>query len=128
MTYRFYKDKDGWFIDFQEAIDAGIYSKANLAMVLGADTLLDTLSNNGKEIIVRFEDKKFKGWEGLLEKEGISQDEEALEALGHPVQYGGDYICTKLFGKKYNHKLWLCEVAAYLLNGFPDKIYIKIET
>lgn len=127
MTHRFYKDDSGWFIDLQFLIDNGTFTKANLAMVAGADTLLDILSNDGKEIIIQFEDQKFKGWEGKLENIGISMDEEFLEEIGHPVEYGGDYICTSLKGKLMSHRLWLCQVASFLFGGrFPKTIYIKI--
>lgn len=127
MIHRFYKDDTGWYIDLQSLIEDGTFSKANLAMVAGADTLLDILSNNGKELTVQFEDKKFKGWEYQLEGMGISKDEEYLESVGHPIEYGGDYICTNPPKNNFHHELWLCQVCSFLFGGeFPKYIYIKI--
>jgi hypothetical protein len=62
-VHRFYKDDQGWFIDLPEFLEAGLGTKGNLAMVAGADTLLDRLSNNGDEVILRISDEDFKGSE-----------------------------------------------------------------
>jgi len=122
MTKKFYKDKDGWFIDLPEYIEAGIGTKANLAMVCGADTMLDKLSNNGKEITIQFEDYKFKGHTDQLVNTGIGMDKEALNAVEHPeVEYGGYY-----HAKKLNHNLWLCPVVEFIWGHYPEIIYIKI--
>lgn len=122
MTKKFYKDEEGWFVDLPELIEDGTFTKANFAMVLGADTLLDKLSNNGTEIVIQFEKEKFKGWEEQLKNTSVGMDEEALDELNHPIELGGYYHATK-----HNHPLWLCGVCAYLFEGeFPKNIYIKI--
>lgn len=122
MTKRFYKDEGGWFIDLPEYIEAGIGTKGNLAMVCGADTMLDKLSNNGDEIIIKFEDHKFKGWEDQLTNIGIGMDKEALDAVEHPeVEYGGYY-----HAKKLDHNLWLCPVVEFIWGHYPKEIYIRI--
>jgi len=127
MTKRFYKDAGGWYIDLPELIANGTFAKGNLAMVAGADTMLDILSKYKEEITIKFEDQKFKGWQGHLVQKGISKDEAFLESIGHPVEFGGDYVVTTLFGLPSGHELWLCGVCAYLFNGiFPKNIYIKI--
>ena len=122
MTHRFYKDDTGWYIDLQSLIDDGTFTKGNLAMVLGADTLLDKLSNNGTEITIQFEKEKFKGWQEQLKNTSVGMDEEALEELNHPVELGGYYYAIKM-----QHSLWLCSVASFLFGGdFPKNIYIRV--
>ena len=54
-TYRFYKDEYGWFIDLKWFP----FNKAHLAMVCGADKLLDILSNNSKEVVLSISTSKF---------------------------------------------------------------------
>jgi hypothetical protein len=121
MTKRFYKDDQGWFIDLPELVQDGTFSKSNLAMVLGADTLLDKLSKNGSEITIRFENKKFEGWEEHLRNTSVGMDQEALEDLNHPIELGGYY-----HAEKHDHPLWLCSVCSFLFGGeFPKNIYIK---
>ena len=128
MTHRFYKDKEGWFIDLPELIKDGTFSKSNLAMVAGADELLDIMTKGKKEITLRFEERTFKGWDTRLKFQKMEKDEDLLEELGHPIEWGGDYVCTELFGKPYLHKLWLCQVCAFLFEGkFPKDIFIKKE-
>lgn len=122
MTKRFYKDAGGWYIDLPEYIEAGIGTKANLAMVCGADTMLDRLSNNGDEITIQFEDHTFRGSSDVLINLGMGMDKEALDAVEHPeVEYGGYY-----HAKKLNHDLWLCPVVEFIWGSYPKKIYIKI--
>ena len=122
MTKRFYKDEGGWFVDLPDLIADGTFTKGNLAMVLGADTLLDKLSDDGTEITIQFENKKFKGWEEHLRNTSIGMDEEALDELNHPIELGGYYHAVK-----HNNPLWLCSVASFLFEGeFPKNIYIKI--
>jgi len=122
MTKRFYKDEGGWFVDLPDLIADGTFTKGNLAMVLGADTLLDKLSNNGTEITIQFEKGKFKGWQEQLKNTSLGMDEEALEELNHPVELGGYYYAIKM-----QHSLWLCSVASFLFGGdFPKNIYIRV--
>ena len=61
MIHTFYKDNTGWFIDLPEYINSGLGTKANLAMVLGADTFLDKLSNNGDKITLEISETPIDG-------------------------------------------------------------------
>lgn len=121
LKHRFYKDEEGWFIDLPEFINAGLGTKANLAMVCGADTLLDQLSEGKNEVIMTFSDEPFEGAEKLT-KVGMGADINALEKYGHPIQFGAFY-----YSEERNHELWLCPVTVYVFNGYyPDNIYIKV--
>lgn len=118
MTLRFYKDEEGWFIDLPNYLNVG-GSKAELKMVLGADTFLDWLtplgdteislqiSTNVKEIRARdevFHDRK--GWDWLQRADFI------------PVSEGKYYNV----GPKY---MWLCPVTIYVFGEYPNIIYFK---
>ena len=130
MIKRFYKDDEGWFIDLPHLIEDGTFTKENLAMVLGADTLLDKLYKLTKgidnEITVRFEDTPITTGDGLYNEklilDEIGYDKNKLIAINHPVQTGG-YYHTESDG----HKVWLCAVCAHLFNGvFPKTIYFQV--
>lgn len=130
MIKRFYKDDEGWFIDLPDLIKNGTFTKANLAMVLGADTLLDKLlkirSSNINDVEIRFEDYPIttggKLYNDKLILEKVGYDEAKLTAIGHPVQTGGYY-----HAESDGHKVWLCAVCAHLFNGvFPETIYFQL--
>jgi hypothetical protein len=110
MIQQFYKDKEGWFIDLPEFIEEGHGTKGNLAMVSGADTMLDKLSNNKKRITLRIETEDFEGADGKLRKVGI-------------CFYGENYMFTSA---EHTHRVWLCPVTKYVFGGkYPNKIYIQ---
>jgi hypothetical protein len=130
MIKRFYKDDEGWFIDLPDLIKDGTFTKANLAMVLGADTLLDKLYKLTKgidnEVTVRFEDYPITTGNDLYKDklilDDIGYDKNKLIAINHPVQTGG-YYHTESDG----HKVWLCAVCAHLFKGvFPGTIYFQV--
>lgn len=124
MTKRFYKEKSGlWYIDLPEFLNAGLGNKNNLLMVAGADTFLDILSNNGKEVTIKFSSVPFRGQKDHLKKTGMGMDKALLDSIGHaPVDYGAYYKSTQA-----DHILWLCPVAEYVFDGgYPDDIYIKV--
>ncbi|HEX9980207.1 MAG TPA: DUF6717 family protein [Flavobacterium sp.] len=121
MTHKFYKDEGGWFIDLPEYIEQGLGTKGNLAMVLGADTLLDILSEGKPEISIRIDEEFFEGSEHLR-MTGTGSDVEALEKVGHPIQVGGYYRSDQR-----KHDLWLCPVTKYVFEGrYPKDIYIAV--
>ena len=121
LKHRFYKDEQGWFIDLPEFIEAGLGTKANLAMVCGADTLLDQLSEGKNEVIMTFSDEPFKDAEKLT-KVRMGADIDELEKYGHPIQFGAYY-----YSQERNHELWLCPVTVYVFGGYyPTDIYINV--
>ena len=111
-THRFYKEKGIWYIDLKNWVGP----KAALAMVKGADTFLDMLSNNTGEVFVNFSDKEFEGSEELKRVKKISQFKGG----------GADYVCPS----HNNHKMWLCNVTLFVFGGyFPKSIWFnKAET
>jgi hypothetical protein len=110
--HRFYRDSDGWFIDLPEYIEQGLGTKANLAMISGADTLLEILSNGQEEVFVCMDREPFTGAEELVRiREGMNEEDE----------FGAYYRAVER-----QHDLWLCPVTLYVFDGvYPDKIYIS---
>ena len=121
-THRFYKDEFGWFIDLPEFIEMGLGSKGNLAMVAGADLMLDELSKDGNEVTLRIYDKPFEGHEDVLVMQRMGMDEDVLNEYGHPIQFGGYYN-----RERDNFEIWLCPVTIYVFGGeYPDRIYYQV--
>lgn len=111
--YRFYKNELGWFIDLKWFP----FSKGYLAMVLGADILLDELSDNTSEVYLRISSFKINDYTDVIVKK------RTLSFLGGAVY---KTLLTKLpnigFGK---NKLWLCFITLLIFGRYPNKIYFK---
>lgn len=109
---RFYKEDSGkWYIDLPEWIEKGL-PKEDLEMVMGADTMLDMLSNNSDEVTLRFSDKI--GEDNYMHKVELAKFEED--------EYGATY---KVISFHDPIDVWLCPVTKFVFDGnFPDKIYI----
>jgi hypothetical protein len=122
MIHTFYKDNTGWFIDLPEYINSGLGTKANLAMVLGADTFLDKLSDNGNRITLEISETPIDGSDDVLDIVGFDSPEEDLIEVGHPIEVGAYYEDLKT-----QHMMWLCPVTLYIFKGhYPDTIYYKV--
>ncbi len=106
--FEFYKDHSGWFIDFPEYIEKGYGTKADLAMVQGADDLLDSIGNGNKRVQFTFSN--------------VKMDKARIELV----------CCAKnQWGATYNTnnetvpKVWLCNVTKLFFDGtHPHRIYI----
>ena len=55
--FKFYKDEGGWFVD----LPGWEGTKADLAMVSGADTMLDIISQGENDIMVLLSTEEFDG-------------------------------------------------------------------
>jgi len=49
-TFDFYKDNTGWYIDFPAFIEQGLGTKGDLAMVSGADAMLEYLGQGNERV------------------------------------------------------------------------------
>jgi len=104
MVFNFYKNKYGdWYIDLPEYPGP----QEDLQMVAGADTLLDFLSGNTNSFT------------GIISKEFVPGSIVISRDYQKPEPNEGEYY---LYGEL---SIWLCEVTAYVLGKFPDKIYIS---
>lgn len=130
VTKRFYKDPDGrWYIDLPEYIDQGLGTKDNLEMVAGADTLLDKLSNDSDQVVLKFDDQPFEGHTIHLIRS--AQDDESYADIDPDLDAGGyyHYYDNPLWLNKIINRfcpVWLCPVTLYVFNGaYPKNIYIQ---
>lgn len=120
---RFYKTQGDWYIDLPEYFDSGGVDfqpmPADLQMVLGADTLLDSLSEDGEDVylLLSTDIKEIRNWEGLP-----SFGRHNWEWLSR-----ADYIQT-FSGKYYSNGamyIWLCPVTEFVFSNYPKDIYYK---
>jgi len=109
MKYTFYKEEDNrWYVDLPKYIKEG-GEKADLEMVLGADELLDMLSNGQDRVTI-----------------SLSEEEVPCRATLTLVKKyedgdGADYT-AEVGDKKFD--CWLCNVMIYVFTYYPKKIYI----
>ena len=104
------EDDGKWYVDFPN----WPFDHHNLLMVLGADSLCEFLSNDGKHtyvsVIPSKKEKNYHGYAKLVQKE-------------HSLRGGSFYQVTGIKG--FNRKIWLCPVTLFVLGHYPKYIYIK---
>jgi hypothetical protein len=104
-TFHFYKEEDNrWYVELPEWEG----SKEDLEMVLGADMLLDALSNYSDWVKVRFADEPFEGCKTLTHR--LADVEAAPGWYDNDAWHGPSTI-------------WLCSVTQFVFGDYPDKIY-----
>ena len=106
MKLSFSKDSTGWYIDLPNWQG----SKEDLAMVCGADTLLDELSNNSDYVIM----------EACLKKQDSSFLH--LRKIKDCDVNGADYEVVST-----GDTLWLCDVTKFVFGKLPKDIFIRTE-
>ncbi len=106
IKFTFNKESHGtWYIDLPDYPGP----KGNLAMVAGADDMLDFLAKGKNRVVVEMSEHSFKGALALERTK-----------LGEPG--GGAYY------KPVNHSIqsvWLCDVTLFALGKFPEKIFFR---
>jgi hypothetical protein len=111
-TFKFYKTTGGqWFID----LPSWKGDPAELQMVEGADTMLDTISANGDACVIEMSDENMDGAEVLT----------LIHAREPNLGGGGDYLLEKYGGTMIQHKLWLCAVTEFVFGHLPQKIWFR---
>ena len=111
--YRFIREGFGWYIDLPEYLAAG-GSKGDLAMVAGADTMLDLMAEGGDAVQLEL-DTKFFPASDLVE----------LTEICDPAMGGGYYLMHTFGGKPVQHRMWLCDVTNFVFGHLPEKIYVR---
>jgi hypothetical protein len=113
-THRFYKEPyGGWYIDLPEYLAQG-GSKGDLAMVAGADTMLDIVAAGADRVTLNIASTPFD-----------SADELELVELCDPAMGGGYYYMNSFEGKEVRRRMWLCDVTEFVFGGMPQRIYVK---
>jgi hypothetical protein len=134
FTKRFYKENGLWYIDLPEFIDNGFGVKANLLMVDGSDKLLDILSRNTEECVIRFKDHSIyppderPDYDAIMDMDAEGMNKSILEQVGHaPIDYG-QYYRTKAIvdDVRYDMRAWLCPVAEWVFGSYPYQIFVEV--
>ena len=112
---QFNKEKNGcWYVDFPH----WPFSHDNLAMVSGADKMLDLLSDGVLFVKVSVIPAKKKGQhDGYIE----------LEQTEHSLFGGSTYqVKYEPFSQRFKRDtLWICPVTLFVLGRYPKFIYVK---
>jgi len=111
--HKFLREGGGWYIDLPEYLEQG-GSKGDLAMVAGADTMLDIMAEGESTVEIQLDTHPFDGAD-LLE----------LVEVCDPVVGGGYYVLHTYNSKPINHRMWLCAVTNFVFGHLPESIYIK---
>jgi hypothetical protein len=106
FTLRFYKEQGGWFAD----VPNWPGPKAALAMVWGADTFLDYLSNGVGEVTVSVSDKELDNYA-------------KLQWVYDNQNGDGAHYQTTMNGR--HHVLWLCAVTEFVMGKMPREIWFS---
>jgi hypothetical protein len=109
----FKKEKGTWYIDLPEWKGP----KASLAMVAGADTMLDCISNSTNICKIEITTEPIKDFQGdgLIKK--TTETSGILRSF-----YGQHYDAEGL----YVGLIWLCPVTKFVFGDYPDVIYFKL--
>jgi len=112
--FKFEKELDGWFVDLPEWEG----SKADLQMVMGADTFLDLLCEGEWVVWMTLSDEPFNGCNTLeLMHYGCS------EPTTNDEELGAWYKLNSYRGIEFDLEMWLCEVTRFVFGSLPNKIY-----
>ncbi len=116
--YRFYRNERGWYIDLKWFP----FNKEYLAMVAGADTLLDILAGGEDEVTLQVSTSVFPYADGVIEKHvstGLSDGAFYFTRPGY-THFKADEIQAEA------PMIWLCPVTLWVFLKYPKKIYYKI--
>lgn len=111
MNIRFYKESDNrWYADLPEW--EGL--KAALEMVMGADTMLDILSEGEGDVT-------------LFMSTTQTNNSEILTFLYETPDFGEGayYHMESYMGLEFNLDIWLCDVTKFVFGEFPKIIYFN---
>jgi hypothetical protein len=112
MRLEFEKEESGkWYIVLPNWEGA----KYDLEMVMGADIMLDKLSEGKNNIVLDVFEESFDNAIHLKLVKECSKN------VG-----GGDYILEKYNGEEINLDVWLCDVTRFVFGYMPKDVYFKI--
>lgn len=117
--FDFYKTQGTWFIDLPSYPG----DVADLAMVLGADVMLDELAGSNHHVSLMISDTIFENASVLVKDFDLKLVPDELHETAREM--GGDFYISES-----NKSVWLCDVTKYVFASMtmPDAIwYSKIE-
>ncbi len=112
---KFDKEQTDWFVDLPEWEG----SRADLQMVLNADTWLDILCDGEWHVWMVISDQPFQGAEKLI------RTSLGCTLIDEPFESGATYKIESYMGISYEFHMWLCDVTKFVFGGFPEVIYYK---
>jgi len=120
-TSRFYKENDTWFIDLKY----WPFSKAYLAMVMGADVLLEKLAEGKNEVTIQYSNKGIIDYQGILQRSYIVPGSffNSNGAVYELKYMKMDYSCDN----QKKDTLWLCNVTRFIFLCYPKDIFFKVK-
>lgn len=114
LVHKFYKENGTWYID----LESWQGDKSDLAMVLGADTLLEELANGNDHVHLLFGDEQFDASKQLVKDHELELIDELDRELA--MELGGAFYKTE------NMKsVWLCDVTQFIFGYLPETIWYK---
>ena len=111
-TIKFKKELDGrWFAVLPDWTG----DKSDLEMVLGADTMLEFMSEDNDEVSLFMSEDEFEG-------------ADKLEFIRFAVELnnGAHYKLNNYRGIDIEIDMWLCDVTKFVFGSFPKVIYISV--
>ncbi len=133
VTLRFYAEKPtytktngvrSWYVD----LPTWKGSKGALAMVAGADNMLEILSQGAPDVTVTISLNPLPGIEGqdytVLNKVDFKRPKYMYE--GNEIEAGGADYWVASFGMfDLDFQMWLCPVMEFVFGGYPETIYVS---
>lgn len=112
-TFRFYKDIDKkWYVDLPEWTGP----KADLEMVVGADTMLEFMAQGIKkdEVYLTVSEEEFN-------------DSDKIDFIREAIEWenGAFYHLETYKGIKLNQEMWICDVIKFVYGYFPETLFIS---
>jgi len=108
-SYTFYQDPDTrWYVDLPEWTGP----KADLEMIMGADIMLNYMSEGSGRVTLSITEEKIDGYNVL------SLIKETPEYDG-----GGLYKLDFYQGIQIGLEVWLCEVVRFVYGHIPKELY-----
>lgn len=111
--HHFYRENGGWYIDLPAYLEEG-GSKGDLAMVAGANTMLEVMASDAIDVMLLIDEQPFEGADELLRTE-----------VCEPSMGSGCYWMQHFERKRVAQSMWLCDVTNFVFGYLPNKIYVK---
>jgi hypothetical protein len=106
---KFTKELNDWFAEITEWEG----SRADLQMIMGADTFLDILCEGEWDVWLTMSDQPLQ-----------SDRTEELHFIREGETEGGGYYLLKSYrGIEFNLEMWLCDVTKFVFGKMPKTIY-----
>jgi hypothetical protein len=106
---KFTKELNDWFAEISEWEG----SRADLQMVMGADTFLEVLCEGEWDVWLTMSDQPLQ-----------SDRTEELHLIREGEDEGGGYYLLESYrGIEFNLEMWLCDVTKFVFGKMPKTIY-----